>query len=108
MIEIRIFGIVAFLKPCGYRGNDTECDDEDNNHDDPFVVAVPPARMLSVTGLRSSQGAMPRYAYHVFGLASLAWAWAFELEEDVLAAAPDVTVVVAAPEFPPELPPELQ
>lgn len=51
MIEIRIFGIVAFLKPCGYRGNDTECDDEDNNHDDPFVVTVPPARMLVSNGI---------------------------------------------------------
>jgi hypothetical protein len=51
MIEIRIFGIVAFLKPCGYRGNDTECDDEDNNHDDPFVVAVPPCLWFSLFGL---------------------------------------------------------
>lgn len=51
---------------------------------------------------------MARYAYQVLGLASLGWAWAFELEEDVLAAAPDVTVVVAAPEVPPVLPPELQ
>lgn len=103
MIEIRIFRIVAFLKPCGYRGNDTECDDEDNNHDDPLVVAVPPATMLSATGVRSSRGAILQYAYQVWGLASLAWAWAFELEVDVLAAAPDVNVVVAAPELPPEL-----
>jgi hypothetical protein len=51
MIEIRIFGIVAFLKPCGYGGNDTECDDEDNNHDDPFVVAVPPCLWFSLFGL---------------------------------------------------------
>jgi hypothetical protein len=51
MIEIRIFRIMAFLKPCGYRGNDTECDDEDNNHDDPLVVAVPPGLGFGLFGL---------------------------------------------------------
>jgi hypothetical protein len=51
MIEIRIFGVVAFLEPCGHGGDDTECDDKDNNHDDPFVVPVPPGLGFGLLGL---------------------------------------------------------